>query len=138
MAPAESFVCTEAAGAVRLKIDERGMGSIAPLSVPTLLQRTVSRHMDHVAMAVKRDGKVTSGHTFSPRRIMYRISCSRLLPSPLGRQWVKWTYKQYLHDVMVCAKAFVRLGLERFHSVCILGFNSPEWLISNLAAIHAG
>ena len=58
MAPAECFVCTEAAGAVRLKIDERGMGSIAPLSVPTLLQRTVSRHMDHVAMAVKRDGKV--------------------------------------------------------------------------------
>lgn len=53
-------------------------------------------------------------------------------------QWVKWTYKQYLHDVMLCARAFVRLGLERFHSVCILGFNSPEWLIANLAAIHAG
>ena len=53
-------------------------------------------------------------------------------------QWVKWTYKQYLHDVQVCAKAFIRLGLERFHSVCILGFNSPEWFIADLAAIHAG
>lgn len=53
-------------------------------------------------------------------------------------QWIKWTYKQYLHDVTVCAKAFIRLGLERFHSVCILGFNSPEWIIADLAAIHAG
>jgi long-chain-fatty-acid--CoA ligase ACSBG len=43
-----------------------------------------------------------------------------------------------LHDVTVCAKAFIRLGLERFHSVCILGFNSPEWIIADLAAIHAG
>lgn len=58
MAPAESFVCTEASGAVKLKIDERGMGSIPPLSVPTLLQRTVARHMNHTAMVVQRDGKV--------------------------------------------------------------------------------
>jgi long-chain-fatty-acid--CoA ligase ACSBG len=54
------------------------------------------------------------------------------------KQCIKWTYKQYLHDVRVCAKAFIRLGLERFYSVCILGFNSPEWIIADLAAIHAG
>lgn len=107
--PSDVYTTTQAMGAVKLKIDERGMGSIPPLSVPTLLQRTVSRHMDHPALCVKRDGK-----------------------------WLKWTYKQYLHDVTVCAKAFIRLGLERFHSVCILGFNSPEWLIADLAAIHAG
>ncbi|XP_032780235.2 long-chain-fatty-acid--CoA ligase ACSBG2 [Daphnia magna] len=107
--PADSYTTTTAMGAVKLKIDERGMASIPPLSVPTLLQRTVARHMDHPALCVKRDGK-----------------------------WIKWTYKQYLHDVTVCAKAFIRLGLERFHSVCILGFNSPEWIIADLAAIHAG
>ncbi|XP_046633600.1 long-chain-fatty-acid--CoA ligase ACSBG2-like [Daphnia pulicaria] len=107
--PADSYTTTSATGAVKLKIDERGMASIPPLSVPTLLQRTVARHMDHPALCVKRDGK-----------------------------WIKWTYKQYLHDVRVCAKAFIRLGLERFHSVCILGFNSPEWIIADLAAIHAG
>lgn len=31
-----------------------------------------------------------------------------------------------------------KLGLERFHSVAILGFNSPEWFISAVGAIFAG
>ncbi|XP_036354981.1 long-chain-fatty-acid--CoA ligase ACSBG2 isoform X4 [Octopus sinensis] len=31
----------------------------------------------------------------------------------------------------------MKLGLEPHHGVGILGFNSPEWLISNLAAIYA-
>ena len=36
------------------------------------------------------------------------------------------------------AKAFIDLGLEQFGSVCILGFNSPEWILSDVAAIFAG
>ena len=36
------------------------------------------------------------------------------------------------------AKAFIDLGMSRFTSVCILGFNSPEWMIADLAAIFAG
>ena len=35
------------------------------------------------------------------------------------------------------AKAFIALGLEPRKSVCILGFNSPEWFISSLAAIFS-
>lgn len=58
LCPADCSTTTMATGAVKLKIDERGMSSIPPLSVPTLLQRTVARHMDHPAMCVKRDGKV--------------------------------------------------------------------------------
>lgn len=30
------------------------------------------------------------------------------------------------------------IGLERFHSVGILGFNAPEWLIAQNGAIFAG
>jgi len=33
---------------------------------------------------------------------------------------------------------FLQLGLERYHGVGIIGFNSPEWFISDLAAIFAG
>ena len=33
---------------------------------------------------------------------------------------------------------FISLGLEPFHTVGILGHNSPEWHISNVGAIHAG
>merc|ERR1711892_774141 len=49
-----------------------------------------------------------------------------------------WTYSQYLDEVRTVAKSFISLGLDRFQSVCILGFNSPEWVISDLAAIFAG
>jgi len=33
---------------------------------------------------------------------------------------------------------FCQLGLETFGGVGIIGFNSPEWFISDLAAIYAG
>ena len=32
----------------------------------------------------------------------------------------------------------LQLGLEANHGVGIIGFNSPEWVISNNAAIFAG
>lgn len=48
------------------------------------------------------------------------------------------TFREYKNTVRIVAKAFLKLGLERYHGVCVLGFNSPEWLISDLAAIHAG
>ena len=32
----------------------------------------------------------------------------------------------------------VQLGLERYHGVAIIGFNSPEWFISYLAGVFAG
>lgn len=32
----------------------------------------------------------------------------------------------------------LQLGLERFHGVGILGFNSPEWFISDIGCIFAG
>lgn len=46
--------------------------------------------------------------------------------------------RKYQQKIYTCAKAFLKLGLQRHHSVCIIGFNSPEWFISDLAAIHAG
>ena len=36
------------------------------------------------------------------------------------------------------AKAFIETGLHRHHSVAILGYNSPQWVIANMAAISAG
>ena len=31
-----------------------------------------------------------------------------------------------------------QLGLEPYHGMGIIGFNSPEWFIAYFAAIHAG
>lgn len=50
----------------------------------------------------------------------------------------KHTVKEYYNSCRDAAKSFIHLGLERFESVCILGFNSPEWLMSNNGAILAG
>ena len=42
-----------------------------------------------------------------------------------------WTWKEYYDDTLRTAKSFMKLGVGRFESVSILGFNSPEWLLSN-------
>jgi len=51
---------------------------------------------------------------------------------------VQWSYAEYLKDITSVAKAFIHLGLEIHNGVAIWGFNSPEWFISDLAAIFAG
>jgi long-subunit acyl-CoA synthetase (AMP-forming) len=38
-----------------------------------------------------------------------------------------WSWKQYYDDTMTAAKGFIALGLGRFESVNILGFNAPQW-----------
>ncbi|KAH9637651.1 hypothetical protein HF086_009319 [Spodoptera exigua] len=108
--PADSFICSVPGGHVKLHVQARGVASEPPISVPGLLNRTVARYPDATALATKKaDGK-----------------------------WHKITYKQYQERVRTVAKAFIKLGLERYHSVCILGFNSEQWFVADLAAIHAG
>jgi len=96
-------------GAVKINVTEGDLSDRTPISVPSLLKKCADRSPDRLALMVKRDG-----------------------------DWQKWTFKDYLRDVRTAAKGFISLGLERYHSVCILGFNSPEWFISDLGAIFAG
>ena len=46
-----------------------------------------------------------------------------------------WTFQKYYAEVTAAAKSMIRLGLERFHGVCILGFNAPEWFIAYMGGI---
>ena len=55
-----------------------------------------------------------------------------------GGEWRSWSYHSYLRDVKCVARAFVKLGLEDRHSVCICGTNGPEWFLSALGCIFAG
>ena len=78
-----------------------------------MLQETVARAPDQVALTVKRD--------------------------VLGEMcWVSWTYAEYEADIRRVAKAFIKLGLRPHHSVAIMGHNAPEWHQSNVAAVIAG
>ncbi|XP_027222040.1 long-chain-fatty-acid--CoA ligase ACSBG2 [Penaeus vannamei] len=107
--PATHNKTWEADGVVKLYIEEEGAMAGAPFSVHTLMQDRARDYAKHPALAVKREGA-----------------------------WRYWTYKEYFEESRTVAKAFIRLGLERFHGVCIMGFNSPEWLIANFGCIFAG
>uniref|UniRef100_A0AAY4EHA0 Long-chain-fatty-acid--CoA ligase ACSBG1 n=1 Tax=Denticeps clupeoides TaxID=299321 RepID=A0AAY4EHA0_9TELE len=60
------------------------------------------------------------------------------LASKKKDKWEKITFSEYYHLCRVAAKGFLKLGLERFHSVAILGFNSAEWFISAVGTVFAG
>ena len=108
--PANSFTSTYPDGKVDIRFSDRDPKcQEPPISVWTMLSNTADRVPDHVALTVKRN-----------------------------EVWEKWTYRQYHEDVKAAAKAFIKLGLKPFHGVGILGFNSPEWHISSVAAVVAG
>ena len=107
--PANSLTTTWPDGTVLIRTNDHESSNYPPKSVWTMLQETLARVPDRTALGVKRNGV-----------------------------WVTWTYRQYLEDIQTVAKAFIKLGLKRSHSVNILGFNAPEWHISNIAAVVAG
>ncbi|KAJ4937690.1 hypothetical protein JOQ06_002322 [Pogonophryne albipinna] len=60
------------------------------------------------------------------------------LASKLDNKWEKITFSEYYQFCRRAAKSFMKLGLERFHGVAILGFNSAEWFFSSVGTIMAG
>ncbi|XP_036139807.1 very long-chain-fatty-acid--CoA ligase bubblegum [Monomorium pharaonis] len=109
--PTEVDSTCDANGRVRIKLDSNGPNSCMPISIPGLLTKTAKLYPNHIALVSRPDD--------NGKRTMY-------------------TFQEYESTVRIVAKAFLKLGLERHHSVCILGFNSPEWFISDLATIYAG
>ncbi|XP_030048671.1 long-chain-fatty-acid--CoA ligase ACSBG2 isoform X2 [Microcaecilia unicolor] len=109
LAPAESLWTSEKDGAVRLRMEQTGPGSQPPITIHQLFQQTLQRCSNKPALAVKRDG-----------------------------QWKTITFLQYYQNCRAAAKGFLKLGLERFNGVAILGSNCPEWFIANIGAIMAG
>lgn len=92
-----------------IKTTLSGPASIKPVTLNEVFKQTTIRFGGRDALCVKRDGV-----------------------------WKKWTWREYYSDVCQLAKSFVKAGLEPHHGVCIIGFNSPEWVISFMAAVMAG
>lgn len=53
-------------------------------------------------------------------------------------EWQTLNWRDYHAKIELAAKGFIGLGLEPGKAVSIIGYNCPEWLISNNAAIFAG
>jgi len=48
------------------------------------------------------------------------------------------TWQNYYDECIVAACSLLHLGVSQHDSVCVFGFNSPEWVICQNAAIMAG
>ncbi|XP_068616922.1 long-chain-fatty-acid--CoA ligase ACSBG2-like [Brachionichthys hirsutus] len=109
LSPADRLWTTDRASAVRLRLDGSGVASTCPVTVHQMFLETLEDYGDHPAMAFKRAG-----------------------------QWETLTFGQYYEQCRAAAKSFLKLGLQRYHGVGILGFNAPEWFIADVGCIFAG
>ncbi|KAM3868234.1 long-chain-fatty-acid--CoA ligase ACSBG2-like [Diretmus argenteus] len=109
LAPADQLWSTARDQAVKLRMEGSGVGSETPMTIHQIFLEAVEGYGDHPALASKKEG-----------------------------QWVTLTWRQYYEQCRAAAKSFLKLGLERYHGVGILGFNSPEWFISDVGCILAG
>ncbi len=55
-----------------------------------------------------------------------------------GGSWRKTSYAEYADQVKTAGRALLALGLASGSRVSILGFNRPEWVILDLAAMAVG
>lgn len=65
-----------------------------------------------------------------PEAVAYRAK--------VGTEWVPTSYASYAAEVRQVARALVTLGLQQGGTVCILGFNRPEWVVFDVAAMVVG
>lgn len=47
-----------------------------------------------------------------------------------GGESKTFSYEQYHEESINFARALLAVGLAEFASVCIIGFNAPEWVFS--------
>lgn len=55
-----------------------------------------------------------------------------------GGAWRTLSWSEYHRQVRRTARGLMALGLQRGQGVAIMGFNRPEWFLSDLGAIAAG
>ncbi|XP_065140477.1 long-chain-fatty-acid--CoA ligase ACSBG2-like isoform X1 [Paramisgurnus dabryanus] len=109
IAPAQELWSSARDKPVKLRMEASGPGSEHPMTVHQMFLASVEKYGDKPALRSKIDGT-----------------------------WVTLTYKEYYQHCRDAAKSFLKLGLQRFHGVGILGFNSPEWFIADVGCILAG
>jgi long-chain acyl-CoA synthetase len=76
-----------------------------------------------------------------PHRVLRQAA---LRPSTIAYQakvngrWQPTTWRMFVDQIRTCARALMALGLPPGGKVTILGFNRPEWVIFDHAAMMAG
>ena len=60
------------------------------------------------------------------------------LREKVGGRWRETTWREYAAAVRRTARGLIRLGVKPGQAVCIVGWNSPEWLVADLAVMAIG
>lgn len=60
------------------------------------------------------------------------------LRQKVGGLWKDTSWADFHRDIRLAARGMIGLGLEPKRGVSLIGFNCPQWLIGNVAAIYAG
>jgi long-chain-fatty-acid--CoA ligase ACSBG len=100
-----------------------------PVTVGCLFKKTVAQVPDGVALKFKVDNHWTE--------VSYTEYYNMVVKA--AKSFIKVNFAFLVSGALSCLRvSFLQLGVQEYHGVCILGFNSPEWLISNLGAMFAG
>jgi long-subunit acyl-CoA synthetase (AMP-forming) len=97
-----------------VQVDDKGAGSLHPITLITLFKESLLVNSHRPALAVKRKDSTS-------------VCASSVTP-----QWQYWTLGEYWDLCLTFGKSMLALGLQPFAVVNILGFNSPEWLIGKI------
>ncbi len=76
-----------------------------------------------------------------PKRLFAQARARAAEPAYLVKQdgvWKATSWADYGKEVSRATRALIALGFEKGQRVCILGFNRPEWVVLDLAAMAAG
>ncbi|HZI44608.1 MAG TPA: AMP-binding protein, partial [Ilumatobacter sp.] len=76
-----------------------------------------------------------------PHRLLAHAQVRPSAPAYYAKRDGKWqptTWRRFVEECRTAARALIGLGFARDGKVSILGFNRPEWVIFNHAAMLAG
>lgn len=107
--PCDSFYSNSLGTAVKLRSKDNDDKRYPTMSMYTMFKRTVDANPNHPALAYKSADK-----------------------------WCFFSYAEYWRMCLKAAKSLIKLGLQVNECVTIVGFNAPQWFVSNLGAIFAG
>lgn len=106
------FRVTDKRSRVKINMNSKDeLGTIEPVTIPEMFRKIAEKYPEQPALKQKH---------------------------PVTKDWEVINYRSYKERVDKMAKVFIKLGFERYGTVGILAFNSIEWFVSELAAIHAG
>uniref|UniRef100_A0A6I8RHL1 Long-chain-fatty-acid--CoA ligase ACSBG1 n=1 Tax=Xenopus tropicalis TaxID=8364 RepID=A0A6I8RHL1_XENTR len=145
----EKLWTTEANGSVQLRID--ALCPQSPITVHQMFLESVDKYGPLDALSTKRNG-IWEHVTFMDYYKLCRQAAKSFLKDGSTHSWIgahtagwehiqqdgKHTQQDGKHTQQDGSAHSRMLGLERFHSVGILGFNSEEWFISAIGTVFAG